>query len=111
MIKTSQCYNGDSGAMSEEESFVILGSSPYSSLQPDVGSLVFDGLDDVQEAKEPVASTSNQQPVAAMASAPGSMTSSQVQPKSLDSGSSQHQSLAASFIMGEVPSDVLKVGV
>ncbi|XP_016929798.2 NF-kappa-B essential modulator isoform X1 [Drosophila suzukii] len=111
MIKTSQCYNGDSGAMSEEESFVILGSSPYSSLQPDVGSLVFDGLDDVQEAKEPVASTSNQQPVAAMASAPGSMTNSQVQPKSLDSGSSQHQSLAASFIMGEVPSDVLKNSV
>jgi len=111
MIKTSQCYNGDSGAMSEEESFVILGSSPYSSLQPDVSSLVFDGLDDVQEAKEPVASTSTQQPVAAMASAPGSMTNSQVQPKSLDSGSSQHQSLAASFIMGEVPSDVLKVGV
>nr|XP_016929800.1 NF-kappa-B essential modulator isoform X2 [Drosophila suzukii] len=111
MIKTSQCYNGDSGAMSEEESFVILGSSPYSSLQPDVGSLVFDGLDDVQEAKEPVASTSNQQPVAAMASAPGSMTNSQVQPKSLDSGSSQHQSLAASFIMGDVPSDVLKNSV
>ncbi|XP_037714299.1 NF-kappa-B essential modulator isoform X2 [Drosophila subpulchrella] len=111
MIKTSQCYNGDSGAMSEEESFVILGSSPYSSLQPDVSSLVFDGLDDVQEAKEPVASTSTQQTVAAMASVPGSMTSSQVQPKSLDSGSSQHQSLAASFIMGEVPSDVLKNSV
>ncbi|XP_017010460.2 NF-kappa-B essential modulator isoform X2 [Drosophila takahashii] len=90
MIKTGQCYNG---AMSEEESFVILGSSPYSSLLPEGNSLVFDGLDDVQETKEP--------PVAAT-----SMTASQV-----DSGSSQHQSLAASFILGEVQSEVLKNSV
>ncbi|KAH8346415.1 hypothetical protein KR084_012596 [Drosophila pseudotakahashii] len=78
--------------MSEEESFVILGSSPYSSLLPEGSSLVFDGLEDVQEAKPPVASTS--------------MTASQV-----DSGSSQHQSLAASFILGEVQSEVLKNSV
>ncbi|XP_017125128.1 NF-kappa-B essential modulator isoform X1 [Drosophila elegans] len=112
MIKASsqsQCYRDNEGAMSEEESFVILGSSPYPSLLPDDGSLAFDGLDDVQEAKEPIASTSSQQP-AIVESAPISMTASQ-QPKSLESGSSQHQSLAASFIMGEVQSDVLKNSV
>ncbi|XP_043643909.1 NF-kappa-B essential modulator isoform X1 [Drosophila teissieri] len=107
MIKTSQCYR-DNGDMSEEDSFVILGSSPYSSLVPD-GSLVSDGFDDVQEAHEPVASTSNQPQT--VNSTPVSMTASQQQPISLDSESSQHQSLATSFIMGEVQSDVLKNSV
>ncbi|XP_016974351.1 NF-kappa-B essential modulator isoform X2 [Drosophila rhopaloa] len=120
MIKATQCYRDNEAAMSEEESFVILGSSPYSSLLPDGGSLAFDGLDDAMESKEPIATTSTQQnPVASTStqqppveSAPNSMTSSQQQqPKSLDSGSSQHQSLAASFIMGEVQSDVLKNSV
>ncbi|XP_017045205.1 NF-kappa-B essential modulator isoform X2 [Drosophila ficusphila] len=108
MIKTSQCYHDNETSMSEEESFVILGSSPYSSLLPDQSSLVYDGLDDVEEAKEPILSASIQQP--SEANAPTSMTRSQ-QPKSLDSGASQHQSLAASFIMGEVQSDVLKNSV
>ncbi|XP_017070483.1 NF-kappa-B essential modulator isoform X2 [Drosophila eugracilis] len=95
--------------MSDEESFVILGSSPYPSLMPEGKSLVFDGLGDVAEAKESIASTSAQQPP--LSSAPSAMTASQEQPLSLESGASQHQSLAASFIMGEVQSDVLKNSV
>ncbi|KAH8285695.1 hypothetical protein KR054_012526 [Drosophila jambulina] len=101
--------------MSDEESFVILGSSPYSSLQPDAGGLVLDGLDSGEEAVEPTASTSAKQekaqPVSsgpASSSDTASMNASQ-QLRSLDSQAPQ--SLAASFIMGEVQPDVLKVGV
>ncbi|KAH8389749.1 hypothetical protein KR200_001039 [Drosophila serrata] len=105
--------------MSDEESFVILGSSPYPSLLPDAGGLVLDGLDSGEEALEPTASTSavsqakleKPQPVSsAPASTSGteSMSASQ-QLRSLDSQAAQ--SLAASFIMGEVKSDVLKSSV
>ncbi|EDV57073.2 NF-kappa-B essential modulator isoform X2 [Drosophila erecta] len=107
MIKSNHCYRVNSD-MSEEESFVILGSSPYSSLLPD-GSLGSDGLDDVQEANEPVASTSTHPPT--VNSTPVNMTASQQQHISLDSASSQRQSLATSFIMGDVQSDVLKNSV
>ncbi|XP_033155775.1 NF-kappa-B essential modulator isoform X2 [Drosophila mauritiana] len=107
MIKTNHCYR-DNGDMSEEESFVILGSSPCSSLMPD-SSLGSNACGDTQEAKETDASTSTQPPT--VNCTPVSMTASQQQHKSLDSGSSQHQSLATSFIMGEVQSDVLKNSV
>nr|NP_523856.2 kenny, isoform A [Drosophila melanogaster]AAF47273.2 kenny, isoform A [Drosophila melanogaster] len=94
--------------MSDEESFVILGSSPCSSLMPD-SSLRSDVCGNAQEAKETVASTSTQPPT--VNCIPVSITASQQQHKSLDSGSSQQQSLATSFIMGEIQSDVLKNSV
>ncbi|XP_020814920.1 NF-kappa-B essential modulator isoform X2 [Drosophila serrata] len=120
MIGARQQYQPNTdGAMSDEESFVILGSSPYPSLLPDAGGLVLDGLDSGEEALEPTASTSavsqakleKPQPVSsAPASTSGteSMSASQ-QLRSLDSQAAQ--SLAASFIMGEVKSDVLKSSV
>nr|Q9GYV5.1 RecName: Full=NF-kappa-B essential modulator; AltName: Full=Inhibitor of nuclear factor kappa B kinase subunit gamma; Short=DmIKKgamma; AltName: Full=NEMO homolog [Drosophila melanogaster]AAG02486.1 IkappaB kinase gamma [Drosophila melanogaster]AAL28790.1 LD18356p [Drosophila melanogaster] len=94
--------------MSDEESFVILGSSPCSSLMPD-SSLRSDVCGNAQEAEETVASTSTQPPT--VNCIPVSITASQQQHKSLDSGSSQQQSLATSFIMGEIQSDVLKNSV
>jgi len=75
---------------------------PDSSLRSDV-------CGNAQEAKETVASTSTQPPT--VNCIPVSITASQQQHKSLDSGSSQQQSLATSFIMGEIQSDVLKVSV
>ncbi|XP_017022411.1 NF-kappa-B essential modulator isoform X2 [Drosophila kikkawai] len=120
MISARQQYQRNSdGAMSDEESFVILGSSPYSSLLPDAGGVVRDGLDSGEEAMEPPASSSTssqlkqekQQPVSsgpASSSGTASMSASQ-QLRSLDSEAPQ--SLAASFIMGEVKSDVLKSSV
>ncbi|KAH8253141.1 hypothetical protein KR032_003683 [Drosophila birchii] len=118
MISARQQYQRNSdAAMSDEESFVILGSSPYPSLLPDGGGVVLDGLDSGEEALEPSTSAILQpkqeksQPVSsspASTSGTASMSASQ-QLRSLDSQAPQ--SLAASFIMGEVKSDVLKSSV
>lgn len=82
--------------MAEEESFVILGSSP-------LPSLLLNGMDHGEEVIESAAmlqsTTSNPPP---------SCSTSEPQ-RSLENGGAP-QSLAASFIMGEVGSDVLKVG-
>ncbi|KAH8236272.1 hypothetical protein KR038_010172 [Drosophila bunnanda] len=103
--------------MSDEESFVILGSSPHSSLLPDAGGLVLDGLDSGEEALERAASTSattqpKQASPKALSSGPASGTTSMCASQQLRSLDSQApQSLAASFIMGEVKSDVLKSSI
>ncbi|KAH8233121.1 hypothetical protein KR026_004537 [Drosophila bipectinata] len=81
--------------MSEEESFVILGSSP-------LPSLLFDGMEHGEEVIESAAmlqSSTSDHPISSSASVPQ---------RSLETGGAP-QSLAASFIMGEVGSDVLKV--
>ncbi|EDV37214.2 uncharacterized protein Dana_GF11542, isoform A [Drosophila ananassae] len=98
MIRASRhSVHENEGAMSEEESFVILGSSP-------LPSLLFDGMEHSEEVIESAAilqsSTSNP---------PLSSTTSEPQ-RSLESVGAP-PSLATSFIMGEVDSDVLKNSV
>ncbi|XP_017096789.2 NF-kappa-B essential modulator isoform X2 [Drosophila bipectinata] len=82
--------------MSEEESFVILGSSP-------LPSLLFDGMEHGEEVIESAAmlQSSSDHPISSSTSEPQ---------RSLETGGAP-QSLAASFIMGEVGSDVLKNSV
>ncbi|XP_041447982.1 NF-kappa-B essential modulator isoform X2 [Drosophila obscura] len=88
------------GAMSEEESFVILGSSPYPSLCTDGSVLLADAMD-VEERPLTQGTDGVDEPAAGSSSGPLST--------SVDSD--RHKSLAASFIMGEVKSDVLKNSV
>ncbi|XP_033253917.1 NF-kappa-B essential modulator-like isoform X2 [Drosophila miranda] len=92
----------DVGAMSEEESFVILGSSPYPSLCTNGSVLIADAMNpgdgrvtvsqEIDVSDEPAAVSSSG-------------------PLSTSVDSDRHKSLAASFIMGEVKSDVLKNSV
>ncbi|SPP74516.1 NF-kappa-B essential modulator isoform X3 [Drosophila guanche] len=87
--------------MSKEESFVILGSSPVPSLCTD--SLLLDDAMDASDRPVPVTQESYGADVSAAGSSSG--------PLSTSVDSDRHKSLAASFIMGEVKSDVLKNSV
>ncbi|XP_017866394.1 PREDICTED: NF-kappa-B essential modulator isoform X2 [Drosophila arizonae] len=98
--------------MAEEDSFVILGSSPLSSLCSQGGSLLTDALDKepTETAVEAQQNTNVKVETPAIISQPSPVpeqtnsTESSL-PTTLPSGQS---SLAASFLMGEVQADVLK---
>ncbi|XP_064540321.1 NF-kappa-B essential modulator isoform X2 [Drosophila montana] len=102
--------------MSEEDSFVILGSSPLSSLCSHGNSLLTDALDKeengtAEEAEEipmtvAVETPTSSTQVSAITQKANSMEGSL--PATLPSG---QNSLAASFLMGEVNPDVLKNSV
>ncbi|XP_026840818.1 NF-kappa-B essential modulator isoform X1 [Drosophila persimilis] len=92
----------DVGAMSEEESFVILGSSPYPSLCTDGSVLIADAMN-TGDGRVTVAQEID------VSDEPAAVSSSGPMSTSVDSD--RHKSLAASFIMGEVKSDVLKNSV
>lgn len=99
--------------MAEEDSFVILGTSPLSSICSHGNSLLTDALDkettekavEAQQSadvKEEAPASINQ-----LSAIPEQMNSTESSlPTTLPSGQS---SLAASFLMGEVQADVLKV--
>ncbi|XP_017147654.1 NF-kappa-B essential modulator isoform X2 [Drosophila miranda] len=92
----------DVGAMSEEESFVILGSSPYPSLCTDGSVLIADAMNP-GDGRVTVSQKIDVSDEPAAVSSLG--------PLSTSVDSDRHKSLAASFIMGEVKSDVLKNSV
>lgn len=100
--------------MAEEDSFVILGSSPLPSLCSHGKSLLTDALDPEEpetKAEEETKSISTT-PFASLApveNSPGAANTSTNEgslPATLPSGQS---SLAASFILGDVNAEVLKV--
>ncbi|XP_030388459.1 NF-kappa-B essential modulator [Scaptodrosophila lebanonensis] len=98
-------------SISEEESFVILGSSPMPSICADGNSLLRDALEKEKETKEAsveqaenILITSNQ----LSASTIGAKVS---ETTSIHTNGSAEPSLAASFLLGEVPADVLKNSV
>lgn len=102
--------------MSEEESFVILGSSPLPSLCSHGNSLLHDALDAHEDELQHDGDKPNEsESVAASAiliqqSNIPDLTKEQKQESSLPTTlPSEQNSLAASFLMGDVNPDVLKV--